>query len=1021
MDKSAHLTRCPRCGSNLPADIPEGLCPACLSAIAVAGSPTVASQGETVSAVPPITQRHSVVQEPTGPAPGHTFGPYHIERLIGRGGMGDVYEADHIEQGRRVALKVLHQRLSGREDRARFLREGQLAASINHPHTVYIFGSDEIDGIPAIAMELLPGGTLKDRVKERGPLQPAAAVDAILQVIAGLEAMHAVGVLHRDVKPANCFVDSDGTVKVGDFGLSISTMARDVSQLTITGAFLGTPQFAAPEQLKGYPLDVRSDIYSVGATLYFLLTGRPPFEDRNLLAIVARIATEAPPSPRTVMPHVPRGLANIVLRCLAKDAADRPADYAALNDALRPFSSATPDPATLGLRLIAWAIDAALLSALTGLFNIRQAVKLLAPDGAAQDPFSPRWGLYVALFAIRIAYYGIQEGRWGASPGKRLLGLRVVIAGGGQPPGVARASWRALIFFIPTIPTILAPLFLDPRFMLTLVSGPWAPLVSLLPLAASAALLFSTARRRNGFAGVHELWSSTRVIQQLATSQRPSVESVRERSIVVGSSLRRVGPFDVIETVGRTAIGTLSVGYDPRLQRRVWLHELAVGASPVAPLVRDLKRPGRLRWLSDRRTSTERWDAYEALDGLPLLTLLDRPRPWRDVRQWLADLAQEMEAGLSDGSLGRLALDCVWITRDGRAKLLDFQVPGAVAAPGPLVPATAHTAQMFLGELATSALTGSKGLSSALGQRLRHSLPLSASALLDALAGPIGNWSDVVQRTTALLKGPDHVERWRRAASIGLACALPLGLFMFMATMFSMVMPAVRASMTPDNTRLMFAVSEVSLPSTSRDPAYRAALETYIAGRFGPILADPRFGTTPTLQAVEFQRNRRLIERIVADHPQVSADQMAAATAVIRPSFERFERAITSSQSMSLSSMSTRMLPTTFAITAVVAIVLAWLFRGGFLLHALDIVVVTNTGQPASRLRALWRGFVAWGIFLAPVLPLLPAPPWLIMYVVDSRLGIGACIIGLLGAAWAVVCPERGLQDRIAGTYLVPR
>ena len=142
-------------------------------------------------------------------------------------------------------------------------------------------------------MELLPGGTLKDRVKERGPLPPAAAVDAILQVIAGLEAMHAVGVLHRDVKPSNCFIDADGTVKVGDFGLSISTLARDVSQLTMTGAFLGTPQFAAPEQLKGDPLDVRADIYGVGATLYYLLTGQPPFDDTNMLALVTRIATEA--------------------------------------------------------------------------------------------------------------------------------------------------------------------------------------------------------------------------------------------------------------------------------------------------------------------------------------------------------------------------------------------------------------------------------------------------------------------------------------------------------------------------------------------------------------------------------------------------------------------------------------------------------------------------------------------------------------------------------------------------------
>ena len=359
MGKPSPLTRCPRCGAKLPAGTPEGLCPACL--VAIAEVPTVTSPGETSTPAPGITGWRHVTQESIRPAAGHPFGPYHIIRLIGRGGMGEVYEAEHIEQGRRVALKVLNQRLSGRDDRARFLREGQLAASINHPHTVYIFDSEEINGIPTIAMELLPGGTLKDRVKEHGPLPPAAAIDAILQVIAGLDAMHAAGVLHRDVKPANCFVDGDGTVKVGDFGLSISTIARDESQLTMTGAFLGTPQFAAPEQLKGDQLDVRTDIYGVGATLYYLLTGRPPFDDSHVLALVTRIATETPPSPRMLAPSLPRGLAASVLRCLARDRAQRPANYAALHDALQPFSSAAAAPATFGLRLIAGAIDLAIV------------------------------------------------------------------------------------------------------------------------------------------------------------------------------------------------------------------------------------------------------------------------------------------------------------------------------------------------------------------------------------------------------------------------------------------------------------------------------------------------------------------------------------------------------------------------------------------------------------------------------------------------------------------------------------
>ena len=146
-------------------------------------------------------------------------------------------------------------------------------------------------------------------------------------------------------------------MKVGDFGLSISTMARDVTQLTRTGTFQGTPQFAAPEQLKGDPLDVRADIYAVGATLYYLLTGQPPFDDTDLMALLTRIATEVPRSPRALQPRVPRGLAAIVLRCLAKDRAARPATYAALDEALRPFGSAAPTPATLGLRFVAGAID----------------------------------------------------------------------------------------------------------------------------------------------------------------------------------------------------------------------------------------------------------------------------------------------------------------------------------------------------------------------------------------------------------------------------------------------------------------------------------------------------------------------------------------------------------------------------------------------------------------------------------------------------------------------------------------
>src|SRR6187399_205007 len=351
---------CSSCGQPLPKDAPEGLCVACLFA-AAARPLTMGSTDDipTMSFAP----ADSSAAASDGPrlADGQAWGPYRIVKMLGRGGMGEVYESEHTASGRRIALKVLREQLRSADQRARFLREGQLAASISHPHTVYIFGSEEISGTPVISMELLPGGTLKDLVVERGPLPPAEAVTAILDIIGGLDAAQAAGILHRDIKPSNCFLDNEGSVKVGDFGLSISTLARDVRHQLTNSAFEGTPQFAPPEQLRGEPLDARADIYAVGATLYYLLTGQTPFDARDLTELVQRVTTEPAKSPRLIRPQISTGLAAVVLRCLAKTPADRPASYSELADALRPFSSMDVVPAGAGLRFVAGAIDGLVL------------------------------------------------------------------------------------------------------------------------------------------------------------------------------------------------------------------------------------------------------------------------------------------------------------------------------------------------------------------------------------------------------------------------------------------------------------------------------------------------------------------------------------------------------------------------------------------------------------------------------------------------------------------------------------
>ena len=255
-----------------------------------------------------------------------------------------------------MALKVLHQRLRRADDRARFLEEGRRAAGVNHPNSVYVFDTDELNGIPLIAMELLPGDTLKDRVRRDGTLSSRAAVDAILQVIDGLEAALAGGILHRDVKPSNCFLDHDGTVKVGDFGLSIP-VADDGSLFARRSSFEGTPEFASPEQIAGESIDARADIYSVGATLFFLLAGRTPFEAADLNALLTRIHDEPARFSKEVNSRIPHGLTQIVLGCLAKSPAARPQSYASLRSDLEPFSSAAAVVAPLGLRAAAAVID----------------------------------------------------------------------------------------------------------------------------------------------------------------------------------------------------------------------------------------------------------------------------------------------------------------------------------------------------------------------------------------------------------------------------------------------------------------------------------------------------------------------------------------------------------------------------------------------------------------------------------------------------------------------------------------
>jgi serine/threonine protein kinase len=262
-------------------------------------------------------------------------GRYEIRSLLGQGGMADVYSAHDTVLGRTVAVKVLRGSLTS-EGRAlaRFREEAEAAAALSHPNIVSLFDIGTDEGVPFIVMELVPGETLSEVIWREAPLPPERAAEIAEAVADALAFAHAGGFVHRDVKPGNIMLTPWGHVKVLDFGI---TRALSRARLTTSMELRGTAEYLSPEQARGGDVDGRSDIYSLGAVMFEMLTGRPPFEAESALA-VARMHVETEPMPvRRLRAGVPVSLETIVMRCLEKDQAGRYQRAAQLAADLRRF------------------------------------------------------------------------------------------------------------------------------------------------------------------------------------------------------------------------------------------------------------------------------------------------------------------------------------------------------------------------------------------------------------------------------------------------------------------------------------------------------------------------------------------------------------------------------------------------------------------------------------------------------------------------------------------------------------
>jgi ketosteroid isomerase-like protein len=280
-------------------------------------------------------------------APGDVFGGFRIESIAGRGGMGVVYRAVQLDLGRPVALKLIAaDRAADPAFRERFQRESRLAALIDHPNVVPVHGAGEADGQLYLVMRYVPGTDLHRLLKCDGPLPPERAAAIVAQVAAALDAAHAAGLVHRDVKPANVLIAGEHAY-LGDFGLT--RLLSSEEQLTETGQWLGTTDFSSPEQLQGERVDARADVYSLGCVLHAALLGTPPYPRSTVPATLLAHLQEPPPRPSEA--GAPGGFDRVMARALAKAPADR---YPSAGDLGRAaLAAARGEPVTESERSVA--------------------------------------------------------------------------------------------------------------------------------------------------------------------------------------------------------------------------------------------------------------------------------------------------------------------------------------------------------------------------------------------------------------------------------------------------------------------------------------------------------------------------------------------------------------------------------------------------------------------------------------------------------------------------------------------
>jgi serine/threonine protein kinase/DNA-directed RNA polymerase subunit RPC12/RpoP len=321
---------CPKCGQELvvPRDPGAGVrCPRCGTGLRL--KPKLPDK--PLGSAPEATTEQAAIPPDGSPGPGRggmllgqTLGQYRILSRLGEGAKGVVYEAEDLQSRRRVAVKVLDPKLSTNHEVTvkRFMLEARATYKLNHPNVIEIYSIGCEGETIFLAMPIIRGRSAADFCVEKGRLEPLEATRICKFACRGVGAAHALGIVHRDVKPANILIGDDGTVKVADFGLA-KMLDNSVAGLTEPGRVVGTPHYMSPEQCMGRPVDARADIYSMGASYFRLLTGKLPFNEANARLTAQRHVSDPHPDPRTIVPTIPAICVRVIDKAMAKEPSAR--------------------------------------------------------------------------------------------------------------------------------------------------------------------------------------------------------------------------------------------------------------------------------------------------------------------------------------------------------------------------------------------------------------------------------------------------------------------------------------------------------------------------------------------------------------------------------------------------------------------------------------------------------------------------------------------------------------------------